>query len=185
MVDVCPHKSAALSEGRVTKCGKSFQCAYHGWTFDSKTGECIDIPQVAPAQVQDVDVNSDVDAKEDVEIRSKRRNGTDIKSNGIAVPAMISQGMVWLFPGGGLEEALLAPPPPIVPELEKDGYRILIQAVRDFPIDWTVLIENIVSTIVLSMYVMYVYVYACSMQNVIHMFHFYSMICLFCFVLSN
>lgn len=137
MIDICPHKSAALSEGRITKGAKSFQCAYHGWTFDSKTGECIDIPQVAPKNTNNGGV-----------MRSKKReSGIDLKANGVAVPAMIVHGMVWIFPGGGLEEALLAPPPPTVPELEKDGFRLSLEIVRDFPIDWTILIENIVSAL--------------------------------------
>jgi phenylpropionate dioxygenase-like ring-hydroxylating dioxygenase large terminal subunit len=118
MVDVCPHKTAALSEGRITE-GGNFQCAYHGWKFNSKTGACIEIPQV-----------------------ERLPTGTDC--DGTAIPAMISQGIVWLFPGGGLEKALLHPPPEI-PELKKEGYRMLLQTVRDFPIDWTILIENIVS----------------------------------------
>ena len=137
MIDICPHKSAALSEGRITKGAKSFQCAYHGWTFDSKTGECIDIPQMAPKNTNNGGV-----------MRSKKReSGIDLKANGVAVPAMIVHGMVWIFPGGGLEEALLAPPPPTVPELEKDGFRLSLEIVRDFPIDWTILIENIVSAL--------------------------------------
>ena len=138
MLDRCPHKSAALSEGRITKCGKSFQCAYHGWTFDSKTGECIDIPQVAP------DVN-DLKSGEGVKSRSKeRKSGIDLQANGVAVPAMIVNGMVWIFPGGGIEEVVKALPPPSIPDLEKDGYRLSGEIVRDFPIDWTVLLENIV-----------------------------------------
>ena len=34
MLDSCPHKKVALSEGRITDCGTSdkryFQCSYHG-----------------------------------------------------------------------------------------------------------------------------------------------------------
>lgn len=45
--DVCPHRSAALSEGRVRD-GK-LECYYHGWQFDgdNKTGSCTFIPQLA------------------------------------------------------------------------------------------------------------------------------------------
>eukprot|EP01083_Nonionella_stella_P052903 140197_1 len=45
MPDSCTHKGAALSEGRVTASGH-FQCAYHGWSFDGKSGECVEIPQI-------------------------------------------------------------------------------------------------------------------------------------------
>ena len=31
--DICPHRMAPLSEGRVE--GNAIQCGYHGWEFDS------------------------------------------------------------------------------------------------------------------------------------------------------
>ena len=50
--DVCPHRSAALSEGRVRD-GR-IECLYHGWQFQSvisssnssKPGSCVSIPQL-------------------------------------------------------------------------------------------------------------------------------------------
>jgi len=43
--DVCPHRAAALSEGRLRD-GK-LECYYHGWQFDGKKdGECNFIPQL-------------------------------------------------------------------------------------------------------------------------------------------
>jgi len=45
MKDYCTHKGAALSEGRMTAKGY-FQCAYHGWSFDGSTGDCVEIPQI-------------------------------------------------------------------------------------------------------------------------------------------
>lgn len=51
--DVCPHRSAALSEGRVRD-GR-IECLYHGWQYQSvtsssftssKPGSCISIPQL-------------------------------------------------------------------------------------------------------------------------------------------
>jgi hypothetical protein len=42
--------------------------------------------------------------------------------------------MVWLFPGGGLEQALLAPPPQSVMEYETEGFG-MSQAIRDMPVD--------------------------------------------------
>jgi len=43
--DVCPHRAAALSEGRLRD-GK-LECYYHGWQFDGeKDGECNFIPQL-------------------------------------------------------------------------------------------------------------------------------------------
>jgi nitrite reductase/ring-hydroxylating ferredoxin subunit len=42
--DLCPHRLAPLSEGRVEANGM-LQCAYHGWEF-GKDGECTRIPQL-------------------------------------------------------------------------------------------------------------------------------------------
>jgi phenylpropionate dioxygenase-like ring-hydroxylating dioxygenase large terminal subunit len=121
MEDRCPHKSAFLSEGRVTSTGH-FQCAYHGCSFDGKDGTCVEIPQV-------------VTKEGDMPTLTAR-------ACGVAVPAMIVQGMVWLFPGGNLEKALQAPLPPTIPEIDMDGFSTTT-VVRDFPIDYSILLENI------------------------------------------
>jgi phenylpropionate dioxygenase-like ring-hydroxylating dioxygenase large terminal subunit len=125
LVDKCPHKAAALSEGRITSAGY-FQCAYHGWSFDGKDGTCVEIPQVVAASKDGIMPH----------VSSSRRECAT------AVPAMISQGMVWLFPGGSLEKALLAPPPPTIPEIDQPGYTMGTN-IRDFPVDWSILLENI------------------------------------------
>jgi len=133
LLDRCPHKSASLSEGRVIEsqtegCSiPKFQCAYHGWSFDGKNGTCVEIPQV----LSSVGFSGD----------AHRAYGT--LTNGVSVPILIQQDIVWLFPGGNLEKALLVPPPPRVPELDEPGFKMINPFVRDFPIDWTLLIENI------------------------------------------
>ena len=128
MIDKCPHKAAALSQGRVTA-GGLFQCAYHGWSFDGKTGECVEIPQL---------VEGDDDP---FSLRYPK------SSCGTAIPAQVHQEMVWIFPGSSdetrLQEALLAPPPPTVPELESsEGFR-QTTSIRDMPVDWPIVISNI------------------------------------------
>ena len=50
--------------------------------------------------------------------------------------------MVWIFPGGNLEEALQAPPPPRVPEYDELGFK-MTTAIRDMPVDWPILVSNI------------------------------------------
>mmetsp|Transcript_24402 Transcript_24402/g.67599 ORF Transcript_24402/g.67599 Transcript_24402/m.67599 type:complete len:573 (+) Transcript_24402:34-1752(+) len=122
--DRCPHKAAALSQGRVTATGK-FQCAYHGWSFSGETGECVDIPQIATARNQ---------KSEQKKIPSR--------SCAQAVPSQIFQGMVWVFPGGDWEDALIAPPPPSVPEYDEPGFK-MTTAVREMPVDWPILVSNI------------------------------------------
>ena len=124
MPDYCTHKGAALSEGRVTARG-NFQCAYHGWSFNGKTGDCIEIPQI----IQNKDEGKQTSAR------------IPSRACSTAVPAQIHDGMVWLFPGGGLEKALLAPPPPSIPE-ELDHLK-RSTVVRDMPVDFPILISNI------------------------------------------
>lgn len=43
--DRCPHRRAPLSLGCVLGSGK-IQCGYHGWTFDGKDGQLVDIPNL-------------------------------------------------------------------------------------------------------------------------------------------
>ncbi|KAL7464669.1 hypothetical protein ACHAXS_005014, partial [Conticribra weissflogii] len=138
MLDSCPHKKVSLSEGRITDCGtpdkKYFQCSYHGWTFDGNDGKCVEIPQTLIAKIPQSGVKS----------RTNKRKRED--ATAVAVTEV--QGMVWLQPFLTPLEALAATeegkifPPHRIPEIDLPGYRTTI-AVRDFPIDWTVLMENI------------------------------------------
>lgn len=46
MSDVCPHRAAPLSQGRVDKSTGCLECPYHGWQFDG-SGHCTKIPQAS------------------------------------------------------------------------------------------------------------------------------------------
>ena len=144
MLDECPHKKVALSEGRVTECGGFIQCSYHGWTFDGKDGTCVEIPQtvIASAAKQKGEAGTSSPAPSPaVGAKRKREDGT-------AVAITEVQGMLWLSPFFSPLEALAATsegrlsPPPRVPEIDMPEYKTQV-VVRDFPIDWTVLMENI------------------------------------------
>ena len=39
----CPHLGASLGSGG-TVSGDCVTCPFHNWSFDGKTGECVDIP---------------------------------------------------------------------------------------------------------------------------------------------
>jgi nitrite reductase/ring-hydroxylating ferredoxin subunit len=134
--DKCPHKAAALSEGRVTQ-SNNFQCAYHGWAFDGETGNCVDIPQIA-------DDSSVVAASGDGSGEtSKNSLKVPSRSCATAVPAQIHQEMVYLFVGGSAEEALLAPGPPSVPEYDSPHNFQMSCSIRDMPVDWPIVVSNI------------------------------------------
>lgn len=125
-IDQCPHRSAALSQGRLTSNGQYLQCTYHGWSFD-KDGVCVQIPQSASSSSSNTGMYS-----------SSRNCAT-------AVPAMVHQGMVWLWPGP-------QPPkpdqvPPTVPEMDSPDFTVS-RTVRDFPmIDWSLLLSNIMDPV--------------------------------------
>ena len=129
--DRCPHRLAALSEGRLTSQGW-LQCACHGWSFDAN-GSCRSVPQQQQMPTAATLAGACVEA----------------------YPARIVQGMLWIFPGrrlhpaGSAEAADTAkalppvPPVPTVAEMEEgSGYR-WTPAVRDLPIDYSILVENI------------------------------------------
>jgi len=109
--DKCPHRLAALSEGRLTAQGY-VQCAYHGWSFDA-SGACKSVPQ--------------------------RQGDASTALCATAVPCRVEQGLLWLFPGADAENAK---PPPRVPEMDDPRFK-WSEAVRDLPIDYSILIENI------------------------------------------
>ncbi|CAF1257211.1 unnamed protein product [Rotaria magnacalcarata] len=45
VLDICPHRSAPLSLGQMTKEG-NLECIYHGWQFGAN-GQCVRIPSVS------------------------------------------------------------------------------------------------------------------------------------------
>ena len=47
MRDVCPHRLAPLSQGRVDPSTGCIECPYHGWQFETN-GACSRIPQLEP-----------------------------------------------------------------------------------------------------------------------------------------
>lgn len=49
MKDICSHRFAPLSQGRIDKSTGCIECPYHGWQFDH-VGQCTRIPQLEPAK---------------------------------------------------------------------------------------------------------------------------------------
>jgi len=48
--DVCPHRLAPLSQGRIDEETGCIECPYHGWQF-SETGKCVKIPQSKKGEI--------------------------------------------------------------------------------------------------------------------------------------
>lgn len=55
--DVCPHRAAPLSAGRLIEAGAeaTVQCPYHGWTFGTDDGVCRAIPALVDSDGVHVD----------------------------------------------------------------------------------------------------------------------------------
>jgi len=49
--DICPHRAAPLSEGRITE--DTVECPYHGWRFGTDDGACQEIPALCADQPMD------------------------------------------------------------------------------------------------------------------------------------
>jgi phenylpropionate dioxygenase-like ring-hydroxylating dioxygenase large terminal subunit len=84
--DVCPHRGAPLSAGRLIEeaAGERLQCPYHGWAFRTEDGVCADIPALSRDAALDCG-----------KIRVKR------------FALHESSGLIWIFHGEG---APTAPP---------------------------------------------------------------------------
>jgi phenylpropionate dioxygenase-like ring-hydroxylating dioxygenase large terminal subunit len=94
MKDVCPHRLAPLSEGRVNEKG-SIECPYHGWAFDGSTGACTSIPHSATPE----------------------RVHSDKRACGTALYTALEQGIIWVWaepkkPGSALFSSETSEPPP-------------------------------------------------------------------------
>ena len=114
--DACPHRQAALSEGRLTSTGY-LMCAYHGWSF-AANGTCVEIPQS----------------------EAKSPWQYSAKACAPAIPARIHQDLIWLWPGPVRDSY---PDPPTVPEMDDPSFKAT-KVVRDFPmIDYSLLVSNI------------------------------------------
>uniref|UniRef100_A0A0E0KKF5 Rieske domain-containing protein n=1 Tax=Oryza punctata TaxID=4537 RepID=A0A0E0KKF5_ORYPU len=109
MDDVCPHRLAPLSEGRVDDKGR-LQCAYHGWCFDGR-GSCQFIPQ-APALGPPVHKNS--------------------KACVASYPSVVQNNILWFYPRSEPEyrDVLQRKRPPYIPEID-DPSSIINCGVRD------------------------------------------------------
>lgn len=119
--DRCPHRLAALSEGRINEAG-CLECPYHGWAF-SHGGRCEVIP-------------------------FDREDGTAHQSPRAQLPTYVSevaQGILFVFLG---DRALAAQTPlPLVTPLEQHQDQwITVDVCRDLPYDVTTLMENVLDT---------------------------------------
>ncbi|CAN1229907.1 Protochlorophyllide-dependent translocon component 52, chloroplastic [Linum grandiflorum] len=119
--DMCPHRLAPLSEGRIDASGR-LQCVYHGWCFDG-SGDCKLIPQ-APADGPPVHTNK--------------------RACVAAYPTVVQYGIVWFWPNSDpqYKDIFEKKKPPFVSELDDPSFTVVLGA-RDLPYGYEVLVENL------------------------------------------
>ncbi|CAI0444902.1 unnamed protein product [Linum tenue] len=109
--DMCPHRLAPLSEGRIDPAGR-LQCVYHGWCFDG-SGNCKLIPQ-APADGPPVQ--------------------TSKRACVAAYPTIVHHDMVWFWPNSDpqYKDIIAKEKPPYFPELDDPSFTTVMGS-RDLP----------------------------------------------------
>lgn len=71
------------------------------------------------------------------------QSAADVMREGV-IPVCCHQGLVWIFPrGGDTATALKTHPLPSVPEMDENPDRHITTMVRDCPLDWSILVDNI------------------------------------------
>ncbi|KAE8697062.1 Protochlorophyllide-dependent translocon component 52 [Hibiscus syriacus] len=119
--DMCPHRLAPLSEGRIDQWGR-LQCVYHGWCFGGN-GDCKLIPQ-APSDAPPVHT---------------------FKKACVAVyPSTVQNDIVWVWPNADpqYKDIITKKKPPYFPALDDPSYTKLMGN-RDIPYGYDILIENL------------------------------------------
>lgn len=119
--DMCPHRLAPLSEGRIDQWGR-LQCVYHGWCFNG-SGDCKFIPQAPP---------------EGPPVHT-------LKNACAAVyPSVVQNDIVWFWPNSDPQhkDILTKQKPPYMPELDDPSYTKSMGN-REIPYGYEVLIENL------------------------------------------
>ncbi len=114
--DICPHRAAPLSAGRLCRepdGGETLECIYHGWRFRAD-GVCAAIPSLAAGQALD-------------EGRIKVRT----------LPLAESQGLVFIWMSAGAGGAP-AEPPPVFPGVVGGAPKLVLRMVFAAHVDHAV-----------------------------------------------
>lgn len=116
--DMCPHRLAPLSTGRINEEGL-LECPYHGWTFSGK-GNCEYIPQQPSGYSRE---------------KSPR---ACVKS----YPSAIAHDLLFVYMGK-TENAPLTPLPLTIPLTENENKWVMLKTFRDIPYSALTLLENV------------------------------------------
>lgn len=126
MSDVCPHRSAPLSMGKVEN-GK-LTCMYHGWQFGAE-GKCVDVPTLHTV---------DEDGNEITRNTEKFLSHISKSNCGNNHAVVEHEGLVYIWRGNVLEADLS-----LLPSRRKgDMETVPIDSVLDYNVDYSYIVEN-------------------------------------------
>lgn len=103
--DICPHRAAPLSAGKLVKLGsepETVECPYHGWRFSTADGACTSIPSLLDDQ--DLEV-------ERIRVRS--------------YPVRESQGLIFVYFATDPRAPEITEPPPEFPGVVGGGPKLV------------------------------------------------------------
>ncbi len=121
--DVCCHRGASLSRGKVVGEGEAVACPFHGWQFNGQ-GACVKIPSMG-----------------DVKIAKRARIDS--------YPVVEKYDWVWVFLGD-LPEDKRPPVPDLLPEYYDTETWRSTHLCTNVPVNWTKIEENSIDTAHLS-----------------------------------
>ncbi|MEQ9642307.1 MAG: Rieske 2Fe-2S domain-containing protein [Alphaproteobacteria bacterium] len=121
--DVCPHRGGSFAHGDCHYKG-TVACPYHGWVFD-EDGECLAVLSEGP------------DSRIPGKVRARK------------YPTQTHKGLVFVWMG---DETAVDIAEDVPPEFFEGEETMLFTAVRDWPVNWRVALENS-----LDSHVMYVH----------------------------
>lgn len=120
-LDLCPHRLAPLSEGKVNEKTGHLMCSYHGWQFDP-AGHCTTIPQA-----------------ENQEILDKQKQNFCVQ----VFPCREAQEALWVWPDPQTADLAAKTPLPLSPQMDAEKGFVWFSVVRDLEYDWQTLVENV------------------------------------------
>lgn len=121
-LDLCPHRLAPLSEGRIDENTGNLMCSYHGWQFNEK-GICTCIPQA-----------------ENKELVSKNEQNFAVT----VFPSREANDLLWVWADSNTPDLAQITPLPLSPQIDKEKGFVWSSMVRDLEYDWQTFIENVV-----------------------------------------
>jgi len=130
MRDMCPHRMAPLSEGRIEEDG-TLMCSYHGWRFND-CGKCVKIPQADDASAHETACNNP-------------------RSAAKMFPCKVSGTVLWIWPDASesafaeAESTSTGVPDAYTEYLEEQMAKgDTTEFFSEFPYDYEILMENLV-----------------------------------------